>query len=55
MHNVTPRKKESKVLVITLDPFARRGRFANLGKAGRHKDKRRKAKVHQRAEVRRDT
>lgn len=53
MYTVQPKKKESNVIVVTVDPFARRGR-AVYGKAGRHSDKRRKAKVNQRSSFKRE-
>jgi hypothetical protein len=53
MHLVHPKKKESNVLTVKVDPFARRGE-AVYGKAGVHKDKRRRARVNERVAVKRE-
>ena len=49
MYAVHPKKKESNKLVIKVDPYARRGKSV-VGKSGIHKDKRKKAKVNERAD-----
>lgn len=48
MYNVTAPKKESNVIVVKVDPTRVSRGVITYGKAGRHKDKRRKAKVNQR-------
>lgn len=53
MHHVHPKKKESNVVTVKVERFARRGR-AVYGKAGVHRDKRRQAKVNERVAMKRD-
>lgn len=49
MYNVTAPKKDSNVIVVKVDLSRVSRGHITFGKAGRHKDKRRKAKVNQRA------
>lgn len=54
MYNVTAPKKESNVIVVKFDPTRVSRGHITFGKAGRHKDKRRKAKVNQRVSDRQE-
>lgn len=49
MYNVVARKKESNIIVVKVDLMNVARGHITFPKAGRHKDKRRKAKVNQRA------
>jgi hypothetical protein len=53
MHLVHPKKNENNVLTVKVDPLARRGKAVH-GKAGVHRDKRRRAKVNERVALKRD-